>query len=35
VFDVGANGLELVEAAPGVSEEELRQKTGVPFKRAS
>ena len=25
-------GCELLEAAPGVSEEELRAKTGVPFK---
>jgi 3-oxoacid CoA-transferase subunit B len=32
VFDVAPHGLVLVEAAPGVSVEELRQKTGVPFK---
>jgi 3-oxoacid CoA-transferase subunit B len=32
VFDVAPHGLVLVETAPGVSVEELRQKTGVPFK---
>jgi 3-oxoacid CoA-transferase subunit B len=32
VFDVAPQGLVLVEAAPGVSVEELEQKTGVPFK---
>ncbi len=31
IFDVGDKGLELVESAPGISDEELRQKTGVPF----
>ena len=31
VFDVGADGLVLVESAPGVDEQELREKTGVPF----
>ncbi len=31
VFDVTPDGLKLVEAAPGVSVEELREKTGVPF----
>ena len=31
VFDVTAEGLELGEAAPGVSHEALREKTGVPF----
>mgnify|MGYP003460887988 CR=1 FL=1 len=31
VFDVTADGLKLTERAPGVSLEELREKTGVPF----
>ena len=31
VFDVTPNGLKLTERAPGVSLEELREKTGVPF----
>ena len=32
VLDVTADGLALVELAPGVSEVELRGKTGVPFR---
>ena len=31
VFDVTADGLALVEAAPEVTLDELREKTGVPF----
>ena len=31
VFDVTDSGLKLIEAAPGVSVEELKEKTGVPF----
>ena len=31
VFDVTPDGLKLVESAPGVTVEELREKTGVPF----
>ena len=31
VFDVGPQGLVLVEMADGVTEEELRAKTGCPF----
>jgi 3-oxoacid CoA-transferase subunit B len=31
VFDVTGDGLVLREAAPGVTEDELRAKTGVPF----
>jgi 3-oxoacid CoA-transferase subunit B len=34
VMDVTSEGLVLMELAPGVSEDELRAKTGVPFKRA-
>jgi 3-oxoacid CoA-transferase subunit B len=34
-MDVTAAGLLLVEAAPGVSEDELRSKTGVPFRTAA
>jgi len=34
VFDVTDDGLLLVEAAPGVGDEELKDKTGVPFRRA-
>jgi 3-oxoacid CoA-transferase subunit B len=33
VMDVTERGLELVELALGVSEDELREKTGVPFAR--
>jgi len=35
VLDVTADGLKLVELAPGVTEEELREKTGVSFSRAA
>ncbi len=34
VMDVTSEGLVLMELAPGVSEDELRAKTGVPFTRA-
>jgi 3-oxoacid CoA-transferase subunit B len=33
-MDVASDGLVLVEMAPGVTEDELRAKTGVPFRRA-
>ena len=33
VLDVTPQGLKLVELAPGVAEDELRAKTGVPFSR--
>ena len=33
--DPEANGLVLVEMADGVTEDELQNKTGVPFHRAS
>ena len=33
VFDVTDRGLVLTESAPGVTDEELREKTGVPFTR--
>jgi len=35
VFDITAGGLELVESAEGVADDELRSKTGVPFRRRS
>ena len=35
VMDVAGDGLVLVEMAPGVTEDELRTKTGVPFRRAA
>ena len=31
VFDVTANGLKLMECAPGITLDELKEKTGVPF----
>jgi len=31
VMDVDADGLRLVELAPGVAMDELREKTGVPI----
>ena len=31
VFDVTADGLKLLEAAPGITVDELKEKTGVPF----
>ena len=34
VMDVTADGLVLVESAPGVGEDELREKTGVALRRA-
>jgi 3-oxoacid CoA-transferase subunit B len=30
-MDVTPDGLKLIEAAPGVSHDELREKTGVPL----
>ena len=33
VFDVTPDGLKLVESAPGVTDDELKTKTGVPFKK--
>ncbi len=35
VFDVTEAGLRLVESAPGIGDEELREKTGCPFQRAA
>ena len=35
VMDVTPDGLQLVELAPGVSEQELREKTGCEFSRAA
>jgi len=34
VLDVTPDGLKLVELAPGVTQDELREKTGVGFSRA-
>jgi 3-oxoacid CoA-transferase subunit B len=31
VFDITADGLRLIETAPDVTVDELREKTGVPF----
>lgn len=31
IFDVTATGMKLVESAPGVSMDDLKQQTGVPF----
>jgi 3-oxoacid CoA-transferase subunit B len=35
VFDISPDGLVLVESAEGVTDDELRAKTGVPFRRRS
>jgi 3-oxoacid CoA-transferase subunit B len=35
VFDVVDGGLALAETAPGVTKDELRAKTGVPFSTAA
>ena len=35
VMDVTDNGLQLIESAPGVGEDELRDKTGVAFRSAT
>jgi 3-oxoacid CoA-transferase subunit B len=35
VMDVTPDGLVLVEAAPGVDEADLRERTGVPFSCAT
>lgn len=35
IFDVTSDGLVLVETAPGVSDEELQQKTGVAYRKAA
>ncbi|MBI2880112.1 MAG: hypothetical protein HYY21_00885, partial [Candidatus Tectomicrobia bacterium] len=34
-MDVTPEGLRLVELAPGVTEEEVRRKTGAPFRASS